>query len=86
MSATEAGFLGLLFSGILALPAGMILTRLHWRPDIPPYGRHTRFLDVTLHPDRYVNDAPLHAIQSLTASERFFLPALPAWWHTRSCA
>jgi hypothetical protein len=66
MSTTEAGFLGLLFPGILALLAGMMLTRLHWRPDIPPYRRQTRFLDVTLHPERYVKDAPLGAIRSLT--------------------
>ena len=66
MSTTETSFLGLLFSGTLALLAGMFLTRLHWRPDIPPYGRQTRFLDVTLHPDRYVKDAPLGAIRGLT--------------------
>jgi hypothetical protein len=66
MSTPEAGFLGLLFSGLLALLAGMMLTRLHWRPDIPPYGRQTRFLDVTLHPERYAKDAPLRAIRGLT--------------------
>ncbi len=66
MSTTETGFLGLLFSGILALLAGLLLMRLHWRPDIPSYGRQTRFLDVVLHPDRYVKDAPLRAIRSLT--------------------
>jgi hypothetical protein len=66
MSTTETGFLGLLFSGILTLLAGLLLTRFHWHPDIPPYGRQTRFLDVALHPDRYVKDAPLLAIRSLT--------------------
>ena len=66
MTTTEASFLGLLFSGIPALLGGMMLTRLHWRPDIPPYSRQTRFLDVTLHPERYVKDAPLRAIRSLT--------------------
>jgi hypothetical protein len=67
MSTTEAGFLGLLASGIPSLLAGLLLTRLHWRPDIPPYSRQTRFLDVTLHPERYVKDAPLRAIRGLTA-------------------
>jgi hypothetical protein len=67
MSATEASFLALLFSGLLALLAGMILTRVHWRPDIPPYGRQTRFLDVTLHPERYAKDAPFGVIRSLSA-------------------
>jgi hypothetical protein len=73
MSTTEAGFLGLLFLGILALLAGMMLTRLHWRPDIPPYGRQTRFLDVALHPERYAKDAPRRAIQSLTVVGAFLL-------------
>ena len=67
MSTTETSFLGLLFSGTLALLAGMFLTRLHWRPAIfrPMAGRRA-FSDVTLHPDRYVKDAPLRFIRSLT--------------------
>ena len=73
MSTTESSFLGLLLSGTLALIAGMFLTRLHWRPDIPPYDRQTRVLDVTLHPDRYVKDAPLHAIRSLTVGGALLL-------------
>ena len=75
MSTTEAGFLSLLFPGILALLAGIMLTRIHWRPDIPPYGWQTRFLDVTLHPERYVKDAPLRAIRSLTVAGGFLLAA-----------
>ena len=75
MSTTETSFLGLLFSGTLALLAGMFLTRLHWRPDIPPYGRQTRFLDVTLHPERYVKDAPLRTIRSLTVAGALLLAA-----------
>jgi hypothetical protein len=65
MSTTEAGFLGLLFPGIVTFLAGLWLTRRHWRPDIPPYSR-APFLDVALHPDRFVRDAPLHAIRGLT--------------------
>jgi hypothetical protein len=68
MSTTESAFLGLLFSGIPALLSGVILTRLHWRRDIAPYGRQTRFLDVTLHLERYTQDAPLRAIRSLTVA------------------
>lgn len=64
----EAAFLSLLFSGIGALVAGAGLTRLHWRPDIPPYGRRTRSLHVMLHPERYVKDAPLCAIRSLNVA------------------
>jgi hypothetical protein len=65
MSTIEVVFLILLFAGLFALLAGVILTRLHWRPDIPPYGLGTHFLDVTRHPQNYVKDAPLHAIRSL---------------------
>jgi hypothetical protein len=67
MSAPEALFLALVFAGVLALLAGMLLTRLHWRRDIPPYGRQTRFLDVTLHPERYAKDAPFGVIRGLSA-------------------
>ena len=75
MSTTEAAFLSLLFAGILALLAGLMLTRIHWRPDIPPYGRQTQFLDVALHPERYVRDAPLRAIRSLTLAGALLLGA-----------
>ena len=64
MGTAEAAFLGLLFSGIVALLAGIILTRLHWRPDLPPYGRGTPVLHVTLHPEAYVKNGPLRAIRS----------------------
>jgi len=65
---TEATYLALLFSGITALVAGVVLTRFHWRPDIPPYGRRTNSLHVLLHPEQYVQDAPLRAIQTLNAA------------------
>jgi len=65
MVAQEDAFLLLFFAGLFALLVGVGLTRLHWRPDIPPYGRGTRFLDVTLHPERYAKNAPLPAIRSL---------------------
>jgi hypothetical protein len=67
MSATEGIFLTFVLTGILALLAGLVLTRLHWRQDIPPYGRHTRLVDVTLHPERYAKDAPFGVIRSLSA-------------------
>jgi hypothetical protein len=65
---SEAAFLSLLFSGISALVAGVGLTRLHWRSDIPPYDRRTRSLQVMLHPERYVKDAPLRVIRSLNVA------------------
>jgi hypothetical protein len=70
---TEAAFLGLLFSGILALLVGLLLTRLHWRPDMPPYGRRTRILHVTLHPEAYVRDAPLPVIRGLNLAGALLL-------------
>lgn len=74
MSATEAAFVSLLFLGILALVAGVTLTRLHWRQEIPPYGRRIRFLDVTLHPEAYVReDAPLRAIRRLNLTGALLL-------------
>ena len=62
----ETAFLALVFSGVLFLLASIMLTRLHWRPDIRPYGRQTRLLDLALHPERYVENAPLRAIRALT--------------------
>ncbi len=82
MSATEAVFLALVFTGVFALLASMILTRVHWRPDIPSYGRQTRFLDVTLHPERYAKDAPFCVIRSLSAVGAVLLAcaaAVVAW-------
>lgn len=78
MSRTEAAFLSLLCSGILALLAGLVLTRVHWRPDIPPYGRRTRFLHVALHPREYVKDAPLAAIESLNLAGALLLAGAAA--------
>jgi hypothetical protein len=65
VSTTEAAFLSLLFAGIVVLLTGLVLTRLHWRPELPPYGRGTRVLHVTFHPEAYVKDAPLRAIRNL---------------------
>lgn len=68
-----AVFLTLLFGGILALVTGLVITRLHWRTDIPPYGVRTNFLDVTRHPDRYAQDAPLGIITTLNLAGVFLL-------------
>lgn len=70
---TETAFLGLLLSGLTALLAGVGLTRLYWRPDIPAYGRRTRSLHVMLHPERYVRHAPLRAIRALNVAGSLLL-------------
>ena len=61
----EAAFLILILSGVTALVGGMFWTRLNWRVDVPPYGRQTRFLDVTLHPERYAKESALPVIRML---------------------
>jgi hypothetical protein len=66
MNFVEAAFLGFLVSGILVLVLSLMLMRTHWRPDIPPYGKATRLLDITLHPEDYTEDAPLRAIRVLS--------------------
>jgi hypothetical protein len=69
----ELAFLSLLFTGVAALLAGLMLTRIHWRADISPYGRRTSFLDVTLHPESYVERAPLAAIRTLNVAGAILL-------------
>lgn len=71
-------FLGLLCSGIFALLAGLTLTRVHWRPDIPPYGRRTRFLHVARCPREYVKDAPIRTIASLNLTGALLIAAAAA--------
>jgi len=61
----QATFFGLLFPGIAALIAGVGLTRLYWRPELPPYNRRTPTIRVMVNPREYVRDAPLRTIQSL---------------------
>jgi hypothetical protein len=66
-------YLVLLFAGIAALVAAGGVTRFHWRPDIPPYDRGTRALQVLLHPERYAKDAPLRAIRALSVAGAILL-------------
>ena len=55
----RAAFLTLTLLGVAALVAGMVVTRLCWRADIPAYGRRTRSWHVLLHPGQY---AQPHAV------------------------
>jgi len=65
VSTTEAAFLGLLFAGVASLVAAVVITRVHWRSDIPLYGRRTSALRVLRHPEEFVQDAPLGVIHVL---------------------
>jgi hypothetical protein len=62
----QAAFLAFLISGILVLVLSLMLTRMHWRADLTPYGRGTELLHMTLHPEEYTEDAPLRAIRGLS--------------------
>lgn len=61
----QAAFLILILLGVLALVGGIVWTRLNWRADVPPYGRDTRFFDVTLHPERYATARAVPTIRRL---------------------
>ena len=64
----QTAFLLLILSGTLALVGGMFWTRLNWRADVPSYGRGTRFLDVTLHPERYAKGQAVPVIRTLNCA------------------
>ena len=70
---TETAYLILIGGAILARLVGLMLTRMHWRDDIAPYSRGTKFLDVTLHPERYVKGAPLRTIWILNVAGALLL-------------
>ena len=70
----ELAFLSLVFSGVAALLTGMMLTRFHWRSDIPPYGFRTSFLHVSFHPEIYAQaHAPLKTIRGLNLAGAILL-------------
>ena len=68
-------FVAFVIGGVIALLTGLLLTRLHWRRDIPPYGRNMRLLDVTRHPERYAENAPFGLIRALSAIGALLLAA-----------
>ena len=68
-----AAFLVQLFLAIFLLVGAMFWTRLNRRPDVPPYNRRTRSLDVTLHPERYAQAEALRAIRALRLLGTLFL-------------
>lgn len=61
----QAAFLVLILMGTVALISGMMWTRLHWRTDVPAYGRESSALDVTLHPERYATPDAVGVIRLL---------------------
>jgi hypothetical protein len=61
----EIAFLVQLALAIAALVGGSSRTRMNWRPDIEPYGRATRAVDVLLHPERYAVEQSLRGVRIL---------------------
>ena len=49
----EALFLTTVLGGTILLIAGIMVARLNWRSDVPPYSLRTRSTDVLLHPEKY---------------------------------
>jgi hypothetical protein len=62
----QAIFLTSVLSGTALLVAGIVMTRLNWRRDVPPYNRRTRSLNVLLRPAKYAVPNALPVIRFLT--------------------
>jgi hypothetical protein len=63
----RALYLIFLIAGILCLVGGLFFTRLTWRPDVEPFGRNSRLLQIALRPERYAGPARLSLIRTLNA-------------------
>ena len=63
----EVIFLATWLAGIVFLVSGLLVTRLKWRKDVSPYGRHSRTLDVFSHPGKYALLEALLLIRILNA-------------------
>jgi len=60
----QAAFLTLLFLGLIAVLAGALWTRSHWRADVGPY-REAMWLRVVLHPERFATGRGVAIVRSL---------------------
>lgn len=58
-------YLVLLVAGILCLVGGLSVTRMTWRADVEPFGRHSRFFQIALHPENYARADRLREIRVL---------------------
>lgn len=58
--------------------AGLYLTRMTWRDDIPPYSRKSSTLEIMLHPDRFATPRHLGTIRILNAMGMLLLAAAVA--------
>ena len=69
---SQVAFLTFLAAGLVGVLSGVIWTRLHWRGDLGPY-REAMWLDVVLHPDRFVDPAYARVGKLLTRVGTVFL-------------
>ena len=61
----ELLFLASFLSGDISLIASFVVSRFHWRQDVPPYNLRTHSFDVLLHPAKYVQPRALRATRAL---------------------
>ena len=69
---SQVAFLTFLAAGLAGVVSSTIWTRLHWRGDLGPY-REAMWLDVVLHPDRFVDPAYARVAMVLTRVGTLFL-------------
>lgn len=55
----------LLVGGIVFLLAGLLVTRMTWRADVRPFGRHSRYFQIALHPEDFAKPDRLREIRIL---------------------
>ena len=73
MNNRELMFLILLSLGIFTLLSAIMLARMNWRPDLPPFGRRTSLIDLMLHPERYVTSQVIGRVRWLNRLGVLFL-------------
>ena len=69
---SQVAFLALLAAGLAGVLSGVIWTRLHWRGDVGPY-REAMWVDILLHPDRFVDLASATVAKVVTRVGMLFL-------------
>ncbi len=66
MDMAQALFLTSVLAGAVSLVAAIGVARLHWRPDLAPFSRHTNALNVLARPASYAHPVALRVIRMLT--------------------
>lgn len=69
----QAAFLVSLFAAICFLVAAVVIARVHWRPDIEPYGRQTNVLHLMRNLPLYVMPGAVARVRRLEIVGVLFL-------------